>query len=414
MEFLNVQPMVSYLYDKFISSSSPSVEEQVRLMTDDIISARAVVSGGKASVTFAGTTYLISPRAVPHTPTADGGLVTELHLFIRSFLLSLLGPALQQRYDRMPNGMVEAIRTYCMKFWAGGSVGGAIVDSGVMWISPHWLPVPPPLPLEAVSATIEDPVVRFLHLWAAETQDGENAKKGARLSADPYFTLLAMKSNSMIDTFDYELKDIDGLDWHVALSHAGGDGADVISRPGTFVPAESGDSGSHWMTSAFDDLLGSGYILSLLQMPRACLYNRLLDRVVVENGEHWFVGTDKDYKLTVGANTDLSVVATRPYDWKMTWLDTLRGVPLGSARRVSALRASPLGGIVMSAEFNSSYVSKSLDTLAVTEAVRAWIRSDPACPPQIKWVADVATSQLSQAWFPASSDAYFKILKGIS
>lgn len=407
-KYVDVQPLVDYFHDLFIKDNGVSTAQQTATVVDDMINVQTSISAGKAFVKFANKDFVFDPSSVPFTATADGGIITELHLFCRSFLLSLISPLLGRRYERMPDAAAEGARAYCMKFFGGGPVGGAILDTGKLWISPHWLPIPSPNPLEAVSASVEDPVSRLLYRWASETRDGENAKKGARLSADPYFALLAMEANSLVSTRAYKVQNLKDLKWHISMKHAGNDADDVVTRASTFTPDDSGPAS--WLSSAYEEGLGSGYVLAMLQLPRAFLYNKLLDRIKKEGEQYWFSSVAKDYELDISSDTTIDAVRLNTYDWKMTWLDSLRGVPMGAAKTLSAVRASPLGGILANPSFNTTYEKGACRVLQLSDNVRAWIRSDPNAPQAVRWVADVARSNLSEAWFPIGSESYFDLL----
>lgn len=408
MRLLDVTPLAQYLFTKFTSTTSPSVELQVDQFVTDLITSSASLSKGVATVRFAGTTYQFRPTDYPVMATADGGLATDLTLFCRQLLLAMVAPTIGQRATRDPRAVAEFARSFAMKFFGGGTTGGAIYDTGHWYISPHWLPIPPPNPVQQVSAAVEDPVSRTLYRWAAETQDGENAKKAAKVAADPYFALLAVEGNTKVLTQAYTLYDLMTFKYSVTLVHAGADATDVVTRAPSLTAAEfDTTTPAHWMSDAYEEFLASsGTTLAMLQLPRCVMYNRFLERVVQEGADYWFRGHAKDYKLAVEHWENLVVVRDHPYDFKMSYLDMVRGVHVGKPRLAPALLLSPLGAMAGAFEFKESVSRNAVDWFNISDAVRAWIRSDPACPAALTWLANTPLTKISSAWLPASTDQY--------
>lgn len=405
---LDITPMAQYLFTKFTSTASPSVDAQIDQFIVDLISSSATLSKGVATVRFAGTTYQFRPTDYPVMVTADGGLATDLSLFCRQLLLAMLAPTIGQRATRDPKAVAEFARSFAMKFFGGGTTGGALYDTGHWYISPHWLPIPPPNPVQEVSATAEDPVSRTLYRWAAETQDGENAKKAAKVAADPYFALLAVEGNTKIPTSAYHLYDLMNYQYSVTLIHAGGDATDVVTRAPSLVAAEfDTTTPAHWMSDAYEEFLdSSGTVLAMLQMPRCTMYNRLLERIVKEDTSYWFRGYVKDYELEIAHWENLVAVRDHIYDFKMSYLDMVRGINVGKPRLAPALLLSPLGGMAGAFEFKESVSRNAFEWFSLTESVRAWIRSDPGCPAALSWLANTPLTRISSAWLPAATDNY--------
>lgn len=409
VKFFYVDDFLKDLHRRFISKDSPALETQLDLFVADIVQSRASITNGFASVKFGPTTYTFRPTMIPLMSTADGGLATDATLLARQFLTSLVAPTIGVRASKDPRATAEYIRAFAMKFFTGGTVGGAILDTGRWYISPHWMPFPPPNPVEEVSASIEDPVSRTLHRWAAETADGENAKKGAAVAADPYFALLAIEGTTKVTTAAYTIKDLMALEWSVSLVHAGDDAEDVVTRPATLVTSGlDTTTPAHWMSDAYEEYMEkSGNVLALLQTPRTFMYNRILDRVAKDpDGTWWFRGFKTDYKLAVGNEAAIMAVRQDPTSFKLSYLDMIRGVPLGKPRLTTAFQGSALGGILGAYDFRSTANTSAFTPWDISSSRRAWLASDPNTPASLKWLIATPLTEISSAWLPVSTDDY--------
>lgn len=403
---LDVFPLIDDFHTKFIAKNTSTAS--LTPIADMIIASRSSITAGVATVRFNGRLYVFTPNHIPGMVTADGIIVTDYSLFLRSFLFALLAPTLGQRTTSDPRAIAEVLRSSTLRFFSGGGLGGAILDGRTWKISPHWLPIRNPNPLAAAASTIEDPNSRILNRFAAETQDGENAKKAAKVAVDPFYTLLAVSGATNLLTSEYVNTDIHDVKWEVTLVHAGGEADDVVTRVGTWV---SDDSGSvDWNSSAYDEMISAGFLLSALQLPRVLCYNNILCRVRQEGSDFWFRGKSKDFKLSISAATPWQVVRDNSFDWKMSWLDSFRGIPLGKPRRVTAMQCSPLVSVTAANPFKKDTTLAALSSITMTASRRAWMRSDPSCPEVIRWLADSSMAVVHQGWFPKETDSYFNLL----
>lgn len=411
----DITPLAEALHSRIIRKGS--TKASTAKVTDWLLTARPRLDAGKIKLLFDGLQEMsFEANSIFGVQTADGVIVTDFSLALRDLCLSIGSLCLGKKPERDPAAIAEVLIQLCLRFFSGGSVGGAIYDSGHWEISPAWLPVPPPIPLRAISSSIDSPVSRTLHRLYVQDFDGRrDLEKAARTALDPNFQLLAVGGTSVLELNLSTVTRVSGsqlANWKPTLVYSGtSTDTSAVHRPGTFV----GDQDfSDYRSGAYDDLLGEGYVLANLQIPRIFAAPGLVDRVVKDGGEYWFRRATTDLKVVGINDAVLALLQSNFVGCKIGWLDELRGFKLQNApTRLTAVHASPLGYASIAGVFKR--VSRSaVKSLALTEARRAWIRSQPHLAAKFTWLANTTASYIAKPWVDATQSGLFEELEAIT
>lgn len=414
MHICDVLPFIRLSHKLFVDKTTST--DKLGPATDALLGSRGQVISGIGQIQIDGVTYQFHPNSAFGVATADGVIVVDFTLYVRTLFMSLLAPSFGQRYEKDPTALADTWRHMTLRFFSGASVGGAICDNGNWRISPHWLPMQTPNPVIVTTSTIEDPISRILNMFTAPGGvTAEDVQKGQKACVDPFFTLLGVGGTTLVTIPSYTFRDITTLDgWEPTLVDPGNDATDVLTRAGTFTPADGG--AATWASSAYEDFVSSGFIMASLQLPRVLTQPTMLDRIVPDEavaGRFWFRSTSKDYAIQGIDQAKLDLLKAHAFDYKCSWLDTLRGVR-SRPSTVAATIASPLISIKYGASFKAGLTKPYLDAIPLTLARRAWMRSDPNWPSDLRWLADTASPTITAAWFKESYTPYFTLLKGVT
>lgn len=410
INIVNITPLVKLFHSMFVASTS--TVSSAKTLANSIMDAKPRLAGGTISYTLLGEAVTFTPSTIYGHKTMDGAIVTDMDVALRHCLSTIAAPALGRRMEKDPVALAEYIQSVVIKFFQGGALGGAIYDTGKWSISPHWVPIETPTPLEVLSGSIEDPAVRLLNLLSLVKIEGEDSRKAASCAVDPFYSLLAIGGQTVV-TVDPApvVSDAFWDGWKPQLVHAGGDATDVLTRASTMVPND--DSDNVWETSAYDELFTSGSVMTMLQAPRVFCYTGMLSRLVYDAGSWWFCAGEKDYAIT-GLNVDqVNFVKNNQFAMKRAWLDTIRGLTVRERSRMTAFAGSPLACALTDVSYQLDATGQVFETLPITDAIRVYVASDPEAPASIKSVVDAGRAYLAQAWLPESTDAYFTKLKGV-
>lgn len=412
MRTLDVTQFVLKLHSLFVAKAT-SGADKVDVLAWDLAVAPVRLEKGVGYVQLYGVEYAVTPDTVCMLKTADGGIVTDMTLPMRVLFMTLLGPLMGQRLKANPRVMAEYLQSLTWRFFQGGSVGGAVLDSGRWSISPHWVAFETPEPIDVLAGSIEDPVVRSMNLLGFKDQNAEDARKGAQCAVDPFYSLLAVGGNTLIRYKRGPAITDEFLDrWKPQLHHVGGDVTDVTSRPSTFVAKQDGDP---WETDAYDEMLKSGTVMTMLQAPRVFCIPGLLSRLEWDgvSGHHWCKTVEKDFRIDGISQADVAFAQQNAALLKFAWLDTARGVRPSDGARITAFASSPMGYALGKVGFNPAVSKAHFERLTMTEQVMLMMRSDPQCPPSMTWMLAFPGRTMSRSWIAASDDAYFDKLRGL-
>lgn len=410
INIVNITPLVKRFHAMFVASTS--TVGNAKVLANAIMDAVPKLSGGEVSYTLLGERITFTPNTLYGHKTMDGAIVTDMDVALRHCLSTIAAPALGRRMEKDPLALAEYIQSVVIKFFQGGALGGAIYDTGKWSISPHWVPIETPTPLEVTSGSIEDPAVRLLNLMSLTNLEGEDSRKAASCAVDPFYTLLALGGQTVV-TVDPApaISDAFWEGWKPQLVHAGGDATDVVTRASTLVVND--DSDNVWETSAYDELFTSGSVMTMLQAPRVFCYTGMLSRLVYDAGSWWFRAGEKDYAVT-GLNVDqVNFVKANQFAMKRAWLDSVRGLTVRQRSKMTAFAGSPLACALTDVSYKLDAIGQTFETMAITPAIKVFVASDPEAPASIKGVIDSGRATLSQAWLPESTDTYFTKLKGV-
>lgn len=401
----DVKPLMDLSYQLFIKKETSTAS--LLVIADKLMRSRGSVGNGMGTVILDGVSTTFGPADAFGVKTADGVLVTDFSLLLRSMLMSLLAPSIGQKYSTDPMAMAETWRSASLRFFSGASLGGAVYDSKRWRISPHWLPIETPAPVALSYSTLDDPISRTLALFPVTDLDKENTQKAMRMSSDPYFILLKMGGTTLLSITQYTHLDVSGVkDWVPVLVEVPG-GDDVLQRTGTFVGDD--DNRVDWGSTAYDQFVNSGFVAASLQVPRVFTQPSILDRLVPDAGRagrFWFRSTVKDYAFEGLTAESLAYMKANARALKLSWLDDMRGFNLKPSV-LTAINASPLGYMVAGIQFKPGVTRTTDSPIEMTTNRRAWIRSDIGWSEKARWLADTSLTYIHRGWFKDVTDAQF-------